>query len=183
MVSTEFQAMEELFKVIPEMVPKPVGWGSYESVPDTHFFVCDYHAMSGDIPSLADFPALVAEIHKRGVSPNGKFGFPYETFGGNNPQGFPVTDTWEECFSKGMQGIFAAELQTQGPDEEIEFLTKAMVDRVIPRLIRPLETQGRKITPRLVHGDLWDGNASVDVMTGTPIIFDATPLYAHNECE
>ncbi|CZS96635.1 uncharacterized protein RAG0_05888 [Rhynchosporium agropyri] len=88
---------------------------------------------------------------------------------------FPVSDTWEDCFSKGMQGIFAAELKTHGPDEEIEMLTKAMVEKVIPRLLRPLETEGRTVVPRLVHGDLWDGNASVDVSTGSPLIFDATP--------
>jgi len=39
------------------------------------------------------------------------------------------------------------------------------------------------LVPSLVHGDLWDGNASADVETGRPMIFDATPLYAHKECE
>ncbi|CZT50968.1 uncharacterized protein RSE6_12045 [Rhynchosporium secalis] len=183
MVSSEFQSMGVLYKVIPEMVARPVGWGSYQSVLDTHFFVCEFRELSEDVPDVADFPALVAEMHKRGVSPDGKFGFSLETFGGNNPQMFPVSDTWEECFSKGMQGIFAAELKTHGPDEEIEMLTKAMVEKVIPRLLRPLETEGGTVVPRLVHGDLWDGNASVDVSTGSPLIFDATPLYAHNEYE
>ncbi|XMA09023.1 hypothetical protein WAI453_001814 [Rhynchosporium graminicola] len=144
MVPSEFQSMGVLYNVIPEMVARPVGWGSYESVPDTHFFVCEFHELSEDVPDVADFPALEAEMHKRGVSPDGKFGFSLETFGGNNPQMFP---------------------------------------KVIPRLLRPLETEGRTVVPRLVHGDLWDGNASVDVSTGSPLIFDATPLYAHNEYE
>jgi protein-ribulosamine 3-kinase len=164
------------------MVAKPVAWGSYESIPDTHFFVTEFHEMSEDVPDVADFPALVAELHKRGVSPDGKFGFPFKTYGGNNPQQFPISDTWEECYTKGMQGIFAAEMATHGADEEMEHLENMMVEKVIPRLLRPLETGGRSIAPRLVHGDLWDGNASVDVATGHPMIFDATPLYAHNEC-
>lgn len=68
-------------------------------------------------------------------------------------------------------------------DGEFEELKKEVMDKVVPRLLRPLETGGRSITPCLVHGDLWDGNASVDVDTGRPIIFDGAPLYAHNECE
>jgi len=183
MVSAEFEAMSALFKIMPEIIARPVGWGSYESFPDTYFFVCEYHEMSEDIPDLSDFPALIAEMHKRGISPDGKFGFPLETFSGNAAQNFPVTDTWEECFSRGIQKIFAAETKTHGRDEELESLTTAMVEKVIPRLLRPLETEGRKITPTLVHGDMWEGNCSVDVATGSPMIFDAAPLYAHNEYE
>ena len=68
-------------------------------------------------------------------------------------------------------------------DTEFEELKKRVMDKVIPRLLRQLETGGRSITPCLVHGDLWDGNASVNVDTGKSTIFDGTPLYAHNECE
>lgn len=122
-------------------------------------------------------------MHKRGVSPDGKFGFPIATFGGNKKQFFPVSDTWEECYSKGLKQFFENDMETHGPDEEFERLSKAIFTAVIPRPLRPLETEGRTITPSLVHGDLWDGNASVDVATGMQVIFDATPLYAHNECE
>lgn len=181
MVSSEFQAMSTLFRVIPEMVARPVGWGSYESVEDTHFFVCEFRELNDGIPDPYPFASLMAELHKRGVSPDGKFGMPYVTFGGNNPQYFPVTDKWEECFTTGIRAIFAAEFKTHGADEDIEELTTAIVEKVIPRLLRPLESDGRTVTPRLVHGDLWDGNASVDVNTGAPMIYDATPLYAHSE--
>ncbi|KAI8304310.1 hypothetical protein K4K59_012833 [Colletotrichum sp. SAR11_240] len=183
MVSAEFEAMNHLYGVIPEIVAKPLGWGSYDDMEDTHFFVCEFHEMSEDIPDVSDFPALVAEMHRRGVAPDGKFGLPYDTYGGNNPQSFPVTDTWEECFSRGLQFIIKTENKTHGIDKELEVLKKATIEKVIPRLLRPLETEGRTIVPRLVHGDLWDGNCSVDVVTGKPMIFDATPLYAHNEYE
>lgn len=182
MVSSEFEAMILLFRVIPEMVARPVACGSYESADDTHFFVCEFCELSDDIPDPHPFASLVAELHKRGVSPNGKFGMPYVTFGGNAPQLFPVTESWEECFTTGIRGVFAAELKSQGADEDIEILTSTVLEKVIPRLLRPLAEDGRTITPRLVHGDLWDGNASVDVKTGKPMIFDATPLYAHSEC-
>ncbi len=58
-----------------------------------------------------------------------------------------------------------------------------ILDKVIPRLLRPLETEGRNIQPRIVHGDMWDGNTSVDATTDKPVIFDASGMYAHNECK
>lgn len=182
MVSSEYQAMSILYKVVPEMVAEPIGWGAYEEMEDTYFFVVRFHELTGDIPDVSDFPAMIAEMHKRGVSPDGKFGLDLITYGGNKPQYFPPSDTWEECFSQGMRSLLEQEEATHGPDDELTELKAALFDKIIPRLLRPLETEGRKLTPSLVHGDLWDGNASVDVNTGTPMIFDATVFYAHNEC-
>lgn len=181
MVSSEFEAMSALYRVMPEMVARPVAWGSYESLEDTHFFVCEFRELSDEIPDPYPFAALMAELHKRGTSADGMFGMPYVTFGGNNPQYFPVTNNWEECFTAGLQAIFAAERKTHGADDEMDQMTTIILEKVIPRLLRPLETEGRTVIPRLVHGDLWDGNTSVDVNTGGPMIYDATPLYAHSE--
>ncbi|KAK8117841.1 uncharacterized protein PG998_006122 [Apiospora kogelbergensis] len=44
-----------------------------------------------------------------------------------------------------------------------------------PRLLGVLEADGTKVDPTLVHGDLWEGNCSVDADTGAPMIFDGTP--------
>lgn len=184
MVSSEFYAMKLLYSIIPEMVAEPLAWGAYsDEEPDTYFFICRFRELSNDIPDVADFPALLAEFHRRSKSTTGEFGFPITMFGGRNPQAFPLTKSWEECFSKGLDKIFDMEEQTHGPDEEMQRLREGLMTKVIPRLLRPLETEGRVLVPSLVHGDLWDGNASVDVETGHPMIFDATPLYAHNECE
>lgn len=174
--------MSTLFDVMPEIVAKPYGYGTYEKMEDIHFFLCSFHELTGDIPKIDDFPALVAELHSRKTSSDGTFGFPYETFGGRNPQLFPVSTSWEETFTSGMQRIFDSEENTHGYDEDMAQLRKAIIEKVIPRLIRPLETGPDKIQPRLVHGDLWDGNCSVDMNTGKPVIFDATCLWAHSEC-
>jgi len=58
-----------------------------------------------------------------------------------------------------------------------------MLGKVIPRLLRPMETGGRSIKPALVHGDLWCGNAAVDTQTDRPLIYDPASFYAHNECK
>jgi len=57
-----------------------------------------------------------------------------------------------------------------------------LFDKVIPRLLRPLETNGRTVKPCLVHGDLWYGNAGVNAGTNASLVFDACCFYAHNEC-
>jgi fructosamine-3-kinase len=183
MVSAEYHAMSLLHSVVPEMVAEPLAWGAYTEHPDTYFFVCRFHELSDGIPNVKEFPKLVAEFHKRSGSKGGQFGFPITMYGGKNPQTFPLCDSWEECFSRGLEKIFDMEEQTHGPDEEMRELRHGLMTKVIPRLLRPLETEGRTLTPTLVHGDLWDGNASVDVNTGHPMFFDATPLYAHNECK
>ena len=69
-----------------------------------------------------------------------------------------------------------------GYNEEMQELFKSIINKVIPRLLRPLETSGRDIQPRIVHEDLWDGNTSTDAATDLPLIFDASSMYAHNEC-
>ncbi|KAK4223747.1 hypothetical protein QBC38DRAFT_512208 [Podospora fimiseda] len=123
---------------------------------NAHFFLCCFTNLSNKIPSVANFPALIANFHKnnKNKSPTGEFGFPITM----------------------PNKIFDAEEKTHSPDEKFQKLRQNITTKVIPRLLRPLETEGRVLKPTLVHSDLWDGNASVDVDTGKPVIFDATPL-------
>ncbi|CRK26502.1 hypothetical protein BN1708_004230, partial [Verticillium longisporum] len=69
----------------------------------------------------------------------------------------------------------------QGPNQDILGLMEPFFSNVIPRLLRPLETDGRSITPSLIHGDLWHGNVATDADTQEPVIFDAASSHAHNE--
>ncbi|KLU90917.1 hypothetical protein MAPG_09442 [Magnaporthiopsis poae ATCC 64411] len=181
MISSEFASMTKLHSIMPEMVPEPIAWGAYEEEDDIYFFVCRFVTMSGDIPDVGDFPALLAKMHQRGASADGEFGLPYVTYSGRNPQFFPPSRSWEECFTLGIKAEFELEERTHGPDEEMRRLRDGVLAIAIPRLLRPLETEGRTLVPTLVHGDLWDGNASVDTTTGHPVIYDAVPIYAHNE--
>ena len=75
------------------------------------------------------------------------------------------------------------EEEAQGPSADLQALYVPFYEKVIPRLLRPLETGGRHIEPCLVHGDLWYGNASTDLGTDLPIVFDACCFYAHDEYE
>jgi protein-ribulosamine 3-kinase len=74
------------------------------------------------------------------------------------------------------------EIKAKGSDPEMEQLLPIIFDRVVPRLLRPLETDGRSVKPSLVHGDLWYANSGLDAESGGSLIFDACCFYAHNEC-
>ena len=92
-------------------------------------------------------------------------------------------DTWEESYSRALRTFAAQEQKSQGPSEELQTLYLKLFDRVIPRLLRPLSTEGRVIKPVLVHGDLWHGNMATNAETGVPVSFDPAVLWAHNECQ
>ncbi|KAK8080654.1 hypothetical protein PG997_008472 [Apiospora hydei] len=151
--------MRALREAMPELTPLPIGTGQYASDPDKFFYLCEFRDLVEDVPDIKDFSSMVAELHKRGVSPDGKFGFPV------------------------METAFAVEEESQGADADMQALRVAIMTKVIPRLLRPMETGGRSLVPRLVHSDLWHGNVAVDVNTGLPVIFDGIALYAHNEYE
>lgn len=53
--------------------------------------------------------------------------------------------------------------------------------KVVPRLLLPLQAEGRLLKPSLIHGDCWDGNTGQDAKTGDAFIFDACSFYGHNE--
>lgn len=182
MVSGEFESMSSLYETLPELVPRPIAWGTFIQDSNIHFFLCEFVEMTDDLPEVQASMKLLAELHKKGVSPNGKYGFQVPTLQGTIPQYTKWHDSWEDFFSNSIKAVFELEEQMQGPDPEVQQLCAATLEKVVPRLLRPLETGGRKIQPRLIHGDIWDGNTSTNVATNGPVVYDATCIYAHNEC-
>jgi len=183
MVSGEFFSMTAVHNAIPEASPRPIASGTYSSDPDTHFFLCTFIDMIDEVPDAESFVKQAAQLHSKGISPNGKYGFPVPTYMGQMAQYTTWTDSWEEFFTNAMRELYGIIEREQGPDPELKGQLDLIFEKVIPRLLRPLETGGRKIIPRLIHGDLYSGNVSVATDSGTPILYDATCLYAHNECE
>ena len=82
---------------------------------------------------------------------------------------------WLERFIKQEQAV-------QGRSEELEELLVPF-EKMVPRLLRPLEWGETKIKPCLLHGDIWYGNIAERTGTDEPIMFDPAAFWAHNECE
>ena len=78
--------------------------------------------------------------------------------------------------------MLALEEEARGPSDELKQLSEPLLTKVIPRLLRPMESNGRRIEPVLIHGDLWFGNVSVRRDTQQPMMFDASAFWGHNEC-
>ena len=175
--------MTAIHTLLPDFSPKPIAWGTYETVPDTHFFLCHFRDMIDEMPDPHRFATRLAALHQNSKSPEGKFGFHVTTYTGNLPQTNEWEASWEIYFTKSMRRALDLEIEAKGTDSEFDTLVPALFDKVIPRLLRPLESDGRSLKPSLVHGDLWYANSGIDVSTGESLIFDACSFYAHNECK
>lgn len=177
----EFEGTSAIASITPDFVPTPIGWGTFKSSPDTHFYLCKFHDLAEELPDPGAFCAKLAKLHRS--SSSSKYGFHIVTYNGDLPQENSYTDTWEEFFANGLRHMFKLNLDRGGPCDELEQLMPAMFEKAIPRLLRPLETCGNSIKPSLVHGDLWCGNAAVDQETNQPLVFDPSCFWAHNECK
>ncbi|KAF2261381.1 hypothetical protein CC78DRAFT_500107 [Lojkania enalia] len=183
MLHSEFESMTAIYQLVPDFAPKPIAWGTYETIPDTHFFLSEFRGMLLDMPDADQFAARLSALHQNSRSPNGKFGFHVITHAGNLPQYTGWEDSWETFFAKSLKQALDLEVKAKGHDPEFDTLIPAIFNKVIPRLLRPLESDGRSIKPSLVHGDLWFANSGVESENGKPLVFDACCFYAHNEYE
>ncbi|KUI53183.1 Protein-ribulosamine 3-kinase, chloroplastic [Cytospora mali] len=169
----------------PMNVQKPVAFGNYKTNPETWFFLAEFYDMLDKVPEPSQFVPLIANIHKAsmGKSPNGKHGFQVPTHLANIPNDNTWQDTWEVFFTQLMKKMFEQEELAHGKDDRVEYLKEALYEKVIPRLLRPLETEGRSIQPCLIHSDIWPGNLKLDVETKKVILFDSCAFWGHNEAD
>ncbi len=64
---------------------------------------------------------------------------------------------------------------------EFDLVCRLTLEKVVPRLLLPLQSEGRVLKPCLIHGDCWDGNTAMDMKTGEAFVFDVCSFYGHNE--
>lgn len=120
-------------------------------------------------------------IHQLPSSSNGQFRFYVTTYAGIFPVNNTWCDTWEKYFERMMRETVDYESAVHKHDKDLIKLTEQLVAKIIPRLLRPLGTGGRKIKPCLVHGHFWHGNVATHSHFRKPMLLDPCALYAHNE--
>ncbi|KAM5353218.1 hypothetical protein ACJZ2D_016886 [Fusarium nematophilum] len=193
MLRGEFESLSICHSLSPGFVVKPVAWGICSSAADTYFLITEFHELLEEPLDMRTFCAKAAELHMKGadlfeskaagIPIHGRFGFHITTHMGMLPQDNRWAETWEAFFLQSFGGILALEKRAQGPSDMLDILARKLVEKVIPRLLRPLETEGRSIRPTLVHGDLQTGNAKTDATTMKPIIYDAGSFWGHHESD
>ena len=170
----------------PTFVPSPFP-GEVFGMNETSTFICaSFNHFSDGIPEPVSFCEKLARLHRRSSQawPDAKFGFHCTTYNGDLPQDNTWSSSWEVFFANGLRHVLKVREERAGSDAELDRLTPDLFNKVIPRLLRPLETKGRTVKPALIHGDLWCGNVGiVDKDTLDGIVYDPASFWAHNECK
>jgi fructosamine-3-kinase len=180
----EFNAMSELYKWAPDLVPKPHSWGHYElENPKASFFLAQYIEMSDRMPDPNQLCSKLARLHLKSHSPNNQFGFHITTCQGRIPQSVGWEKDWTTFFIKLLQHVVDLDVEVNGLWEELDKAQERLISKVIPRLLGALEKDGRKVKPCLIHADLWEGNTGTSFENDSIYIFDSAAFYAHNEME
>ena len=180
----EHRSMREIYSYMPNFVPKPITWGKFQKgSPETFFYLMEFLDLSPEVLEPPDFCRLLAQLHTISTSPTGQFGFHQITFQGPNPQNTTRESNWCTYFTRLLTEWLDREVLLNGSQPEYEATYKAFVQEIIPQILEPLQSDGRILKPCLIHGDLWEENTGLNLETGTPVVFDACVMYAHNEME
>jgi protein-ribulosamine 3-kinase len=119
------------------------------------------------------------------------FGFPATTCCGDTPQDNSYKSSWADFYANNrLQFILKRAEKAHGVDKEFHNLVETTAAKVVPRLLSDLHlNNGTPITPVVVHGDLWSGNASVGIIgsesagDAEDVVYDSSACYAHSEFE
>ncbi|KAI1331844.1 Fructosamine kinase-domain-containing protein [Xylariaceae sp. FL0255] len=183
MARGEFESQKALKEIIPVNIVAPVAWNRFQSDPRMAFYLTHFRHLLDELPTTSQLLPIVKKIHESSSSPTGKFGFPVTTFWGPLPMDNSWTDSWEEYFTRKFRSALEYGQIPCGKDDELSDLGDKIIQKVIPRLLRPLQSGGRNIKPILCHGDLYDANVQIDASTGHPILFDPCCFYGHHEMD
>jgi fructosamine-3-kinase len=185
MTEGEFKFLKAINTVAPNFAPESFAWGRYRKEdPETYFLLAEFREVGEQPPDPIRFTARLAELHRNSVSPTGKFSFHITTCHGKITQ---ITDcwegSWEVLYRKQLAHQIQLDEEKHGVWPKFQHVCRLTLEKVIPRLLGPLQSGGRSIKPCLIQGDLWDENTATDMNTGEPFVFDAGSMYAHNEYE
>ncbi|CAJ2503250.1 Uu.00g106440.m01.CDS01 [Anthostomella pinea] len=174
LIEGEYHSAAAISSVVSGFVSKPAGWGKYrDGGTEVYFFIGDYHDMDfSTAPDPAQFGAQLAELHEKGTSPNGMFGYPVPTVCGRMERTVKWEKSWAASFTHQLKDVIKYDNEANDPWPEYDALCKQLIDVVIPRSLGALQSEGREITPALIHGDLWENNIGIDKGTCETVVVD-----------
>ena len=185
MLRGEFESSNIIHGLMPDFLPEPFGFGRYKvQDPATYFYLSEFVDMDvTTAPDPAEFTSKLARLHKISRSPKVMFGFHVETCDGDRAHVVEWQESWAVFYRNLFLGVCGLDLKRNGPWLEYERAIKQVADKVIPRLLEPLQANGRQLKPCIIHGDLWEGNMGINLETSETLLFDVGSYCAHNEME
>lgn len=125
LIQGEFNAQCELYRTMPDFVPKPYSWGEIDrSDPKTYFFLSEFINMADRIPEPYQLCTRLAQLHRESVSPTGMFGFHITTCQGNTPQNVSWESSWTIFFSKLLRHVLGRDSAVNGVWEDLNILSR-----------------------------------------------------------
>ncbi|OCK81815.1 Ketosamine-3-kinase [Lepidopterella palustris CBS 459.81] len=198
MFEGEHASLNALHNAVPTLCPQSFGWGHFSSTPSTSFLVTDFLTLTSRSAAKSSTPSLAAKLAKLHSTPapipdgydKPQFGFPVTTCCGDTPQDNSYKSSWADFYANNrLRFIHRRAEASNGSDRELHNLVETTASKIVPRLIGDGHlNNGRGVTPVVVHGDLWSGNASRGII-GTKggdveeVVYDSSACYAHNEFE
>ena len=177
----EYSCMLELWKTMPSIAPQPRAYGRCHGMEAACYFVCDYLEIDHRPPDAVKLGAKIAELHRVSKSPTGQFGFHVTPYDGKLPLVADWDPSWASFYGKLLQGVYQHDVGVNGYWKELDDAMELTLTKVVPRLLGPLEEDGRTVKPCLIHGDLWEENIGTEIRTGELYIYDSCAYYAHHE--
>ena len=200
MFEGEHASLNALHNAVPSLCPQSFGWGRLAESPNKSYLVTDFLDLSDRLSSSiskSGAPSLAAKLAKLHTTPapipdgysKPVFGFPATTCCGDTPQPNDYEESWAQFYAENrLMFILRQSEKSNGKDKELHELVSTTVTKVVPSLIGDDHlNNGNGITPVVVHGDLWSGNASRGKIAGRgeveDVVFDPSACYAHSEYE
>lgn len=174
MCEGEYESLKAIHSVSPTTAPRAYAWGKFsKGMPPTYFMLDEFREDGEQPPDPVKFTARLAELHRNSVSPTGKFGFHVPTCHGKLTQVVDWDDSWASLYKKQLAHMIKLDEDKHSDWPEFQQVCQLILKKVIPRLLDPLQSNGRNIKPCLVQGNLWDENTAMDMGIGEPFVFDA----------
>ncbi|PNS19627.1 Mediator of RNA polymerase II transcription subunit 19 [Sphaceloma murrayae] len=201
MFQGEHASLNAIASTVPTLCPRSHGHGRFQSDPGMHFLATDFMELSSSHSGSEHHGAMslaekLAKLHMTPAPiPEGyetsQFGFPATTCCGDTPQDNSYRSSWAEFYAENrLRFILNRSNCSNGSDKQLSTLVHRTCDELVPRLLGDQHlNNGKGVTPVVVHGDLWSGNAGKAYLPTMPegsseeVIFDSSACYAHNEFE
>lgn len=135
-----------------------------------------------EIVEPLDFCHFLAQLHETRVTPTGKFGCHQVSYQDPNPQNVTWESSWCTFSTRRLVRFYELEIAQNGPQPDYEAAYRHFAQDVVPKILEPLQPEGRVLKPSLIHGDLWEENTGLNLESGLPVVFDASVM-CHNEMD
>lgn len=202
----EYESLNAIATSVPGFCPRALAWGPLEEGKGKSFYLAtEFLDLGTGGKTGASLAQRLGKLHSTPAPPDpetGKrrFGFPVPTFCGDTKQPNRFCDSWADFYAnERLMTILEESEKRNGRDAGLRDLVERTAKTVVPRLLGDghlgfdKDGNGEGITPVVIHGDLWSGNADQGRILGSgrkedeeavgEVVYDPSAVYGHSEYE